>query len=95
MVLFFRVLMIGIILIMGLMLIRVFKGPSLFDRLNGMFVIGIDIIVVLLLVGFAEKREDMYVDIAISYGILGFISTVIVARFLAGKDRRKEGMDDD
>lgn len=90
MALFFEVLMVGIIIIIGLMLIRVYKGPSIYDRLNGVFVIGIDVIMVILLVGFIDGRVDMYVDIAISYGILGFLSTVIIAKFLGGKqnDRR-------
>ncbi|MFQ9892757.1 MAG: monovalent cation/H+ antiporter complex subunit F [Emergencia sp.] len=77
-------LIFGTVMIMGLMLIRVFKGPSVFDRLNGIFVIGIDVIFVLLLVGFASDRQDMFVDIAISYGILGFVSTMIIAMFLGG-----------
>lgn len=80
----FKILLIGIILIIGLMLIRVFRGPSVYDRLNGIFVIGIDVIVVILLAGFVDGRADMYVDIAISYGILGFLSTVIIAKILGG-----------
>ena len=70
------------------MLIRVLKGPSIFDRLNGIFVIGLDIIFVLLLVGYATDRADMFVDIAISYGLLGFVSTMIVAMFLGGTHKR-------
>lgn len=31
----------------------------------------------------------MYVDIAFSYGILGFLSTVIIARFLGTPDKKK------
>lgn len=80
----FKFLLIGIILVIGLMLIRVFRGPSVYDRLNGIFVIGIDVIVVILLAGFVDGRADLYVDIAISYGILGFLSTVIIAKFLGG-----------
>ena len=77
----------GIIAIIGLMLIRVFRGPSVYDRLNGIFVMGIDVIVVIMLIGFIDGRADMYVDIAISYGILGFLSTVIIARFLGGRKK--------
>lgn len=80
----FTVMLVGTILMIGLMLIRVFKGPSVFDRLNGIFVIGIDVIMVILFVGFVDGRIDMYVDIAISYGLLGFLSTVIIAKFLGG-----------
>ncbi len=82
--LFFKFLLVGIILIIGLMLIRVFRGPSVYDRMNGIFVIGIDVIVILMLIGFIDGREDMYVDIAISYGILGFLSTIIIAKILGG-----------
>jgi len=80
----FTIMLVGTILMIGLMLIRVFKGPSVFDRLNGIFVIGIDVIMVILFVGFVDGRIDMYVDIAISYGLLGFLSTVIIAKFLGG-----------
>ena len=80
----FTVMLVGTILMIGLMLIRVFKGPSVFDRLNGIFVIGIDVIMVILFVGFVDGRIDMYVDIAISYGLLGFLSTVMIAKFLGG-----------
>lgn len=80
----FTGMLVGTILMIGLMLIRVFKGPSVFDRLNGIFVIGIDVIMVILFVGFIDGRIDMYVDIAISYGLLGFLSTVIIAKFLGG-----------
>ena len=80
----FTAMLVGTILMIGLMLIRVFKGPSVFDRLNGIFVIGIDVIMVILFVGFVDGRFDMYVDIAISYGLLGFLSTVMIAKFLGG-----------
>ncbi len=80
----FTAMLVGTILMIGLMLIRVFKGPSVFDRLNGIFVIGIDVIMVILFVGFVDGRIDMYVDIAISYGLLGFLSTVMIAKFLGG-----------
>lgn len=84
---FFIVLIFLSVFIIGLMLIRVIKGPSIFDRLNGIFVIGLDIIFVLLLVGYATERADMFVDIAISYGLLGFISTVMLAMFIGGTYR--------
>ena len=78
------------IFIIGVMLLRVFRGPSVFDRLNGMFVIGLDVIVVLLLVGYTDGREAMYIDIAVSYGVLGFITSVIVAKFMGGKEKHDD-----
>ena len=32
-----------------------------------------------------DGRADMYVDIALSYAVLGFISSLIVARYLERK----------
>ncbi len=83
----FRIFMFGTVILIGLMLIRVIKGPSIYDRLNGIFVIGTDIIILLMLLGYADGRMDMYVDIALSYAILGFISTIVVARFIGRRDR--------
>ena len=88
--LIFKILMYGTIFIIGVMLLRVFRGPSVFDRPNGMFVIGLDVIVVLLLVGYTDGREAMYIDIAVSYGVLGFITSVIVAKFMGGKEKHDD-----
>ena len=44
-----------------------------------------DTILLLVLFGYIDKRPDMYVDIAISYAILGFIGSLIVAKFIGGK----------
>lgn len=68
------------------MLFRVFYGPTVFDRLNGLTVIGTNSLVVLILIGFLEKRINMFVDIAISYGVLGFISLVVLAKYFEGKE---------
>lgn len=86
---FFIVIFTLLVLLMILMLLRIFKGPSVYDRLNGIFVISIDIIAALMIVGFIDGRTDMYVDIAISYGLLGFISTIFVAKYLSRKAKRK------
>lgn len=80
------ILMVAVVVIIGLMLQRVFIGPTIFDRMNGLGVIGADTILLLVLFGYIDGRPDMYVDIAISYAILGFICSVIVAKYMGGKD---------
>ena len=80
------ILMVAVVIIIGLMLQRVFQGPTIYDRMNGLGVIGADTILLLVLFGYIDGRPDMYVDIAISYAILGFISSVIVAKYMGGKD---------
>ena len=80
------IFMVAVVIIIGLMLFRVFQGPTIYDRMNGLGVIGADTILLLILFGYMDKRPDMYVDIAISYAILGFICSVIVAKYMGGKD---------
>ncbi|MBQ2004772.1 MAG: pH regulation protein F [Peptococcaceae bacterium] len=80
------IFMVAVVIIIGLMLFRVFQGPTIYDRMNGLGVIGADTVLLLVLFGYMDKRPDMYVDIAISYAILGFICSVIVAKYMGGKD---------
>lgn len=80
------ILMVAVVIIIGLMLQRVFQGPTIYDRMNGLGVIGADTILLLVLFGYIDNRPDMYVDIAISYAILGFICSVIVAKYMGGKN---------
>ena len=79
-------IMVAVVIILGLMLQRVFQGPTIYDRMNGLGVIGADTILLLVLFGYVDGRPDMYVDIAISYAILGFICSVIVAKYMGGKN---------
>ncbi|KJS19483.1 MAG: pH regulation protein F [Clostridiaceae bacterium BRH_c20a] len=81
----FMGLIIGLVVVIFVMLYRVFEGPSVYDRLNGLGVIGTDTILLLVLIGYIDKRPDMFVDIAISYAILGFISLVVIAKYIGGK----------
>lgn len=80
------IFMVAVVIIIGLMLFRVFQGPTIYDRMNGLGVIGADTVLLLVLFGYMDKRPDMYIDIAISYAILGFICSVIVAKYMGGKD---------
>lgn len=82
----FSIMLGATVFLVALMLQRVFAGPTVYDRLNGLGVIGADTILLLVLFGYVDKRPDMYVDIAISYAILGFISSVIIAKYLGGKE---------
>lgn len=75
---------IALILAIALLLpfARVIKGPTLFDRMAGLSVIGSKTIVLLALVGLHYGRLDMFVDIVIAYSMLNFVGTIAVARYL-------------
>ncbi|WP_307760713.1 monovalent cation/H+ antiporter complex subunit F [uncultured Phascolarctobacterium sp.] len=77
------VVVIGVI---GIMLQRVFQGPTVYDRMNGLGVTGTATILLIILFGYLDGRPEMYVDIALAYAILGFVGSVIIAKYLGGKD---------
>ena len=88
---FFAVYLVVIILLTLLMLIRLFKGPGIYNRFAGVTVMSTNVILILILLGYVDGRTDMYIDIAVSYAILGFISSVILAKFLGGKGGNDNG----
>lgn len=85
---FFICYLIGIIFLTLLMLVPLFREKSVYNRFIGILVMCTNVILILVLIGFIDGRRDMYVDIAISYAVLGFISSVIVAKFLGSKGGR-------
>lgn len=87
---FFVFFLIGIIILTLIMLVRLFRGPGLYNRFVGVLVMTNTVILLLILIGFIDGRRDMYADIAISYSVLGFISSIIVAKFLGGNEEDKD-----
>ena len=79
-------IMMAVIAVIGMMLQRVFQGPTVYDRMNGLGVTGTDTILLIILFVYLDGRPEMYVDIALSYAILGFVGSVIIAKYLGGKD---------
>ena len=88
---FFTIYLIGIIFLTLLMLVRLFRGPGIYNRFAGVTVMSTNVILILVLIGYVDGRTDMYIDIAVSYAILGFISSVILAKFLGGKGGNDNG----
>lgn len=80
------IILIAMLFVMiAVMLYRVIKGPSSYDRMNGIGVISADVIVLLVLFGYLDGRPEMYIDIAIAYAILGFICNITLAKYLEGR----------
>ena len=76
----------GALLFVSLLLLtRLLKVQKFSEKFIVILVAGTNIVLLLLLLGFIDGRADMYVDIALSYAVLGFISSLIVARYLEGK----------
>ncbi len=66
------------------LLIRLIKGPSVVDR--AVAADSIDILADMALILFAlASGRGIYLDIALVTAVLGFIGSVIVARYLEGR----------
>ena len=61
---FFTIFLIGIILLTLFMLIRLFRGPGIYNRFAGVTVMSTNVILILVLIGYVDGRTDMYIDIA-------------------------------
>ena len=82
---FFLFMLIGVIIIVIAMLIFMLCGKLTYDKLNALFVMNTNIVILIMTVGFIDGRMDMYIDIALSYAILGFVTTVIFAKYIGGR----------
>jgi len=69
-------------IIIAIPLIRVLKGPTLFDRLLATSAIATKTIVLITLLGFIYGKIDMFIDITLAYAILGFIGTLMIAKYI-------------
>lgn len=70
-----------LLLLIGLCLIRVIKGPSVLDRILGGNVIGTHATVILLLIGLLYDNLPMFIDIALAYAMLNFIATLAASKY--------------
>lgn len=74
-----------LIIKMVALMYRVIKGPTVFDRVTGLGVMGTDTVVLILVLGSYMDRVDMFVDISLSYAILGFLGLLALAKYFEGK----------
>ena len=81
----FDALLVGLICIVMAMLVFMLVSKTNYDKMNAMFVMNTNIVLLIMAIGYAQGREDMYIDIALSYAILGFVTTVILAKYIGGR----------
>jgi len=77
-------IVIGVISLAVIMaLIRIVKGPTAPDRVVGLDTVNTIVISSMVLFG-AAYNEVIYIDVAIVYALLSFISTLFIAKYLEG-----------
>jgi len=71
----------SILFCMGLVLIRAVKGPTVIDRIVAVNVMGTKTTVLILIMGMMFHRLEMFVDIALGYALLNFITSIAAAKY--------------
>ena len=83
---FFNIYMIVLIALLLCVIMAIFRlilGPTIPDRVVGVDTINTIVIVGMVVFG-AAYNEIIYIDVAIVYALLSFISTLFIAKYLEG-----------
>ena len=70
---------IAILVVMLLLLLRATLGPTVFDRILAINTFGTTTVLLIALFGFLTDRPD-FMDIALLYALINFISTIAVLK---------------
>ena len=80
---------VALTIIIAVPMIRVVKGPTLFDRMLATNAIATKTIVLICLAGYIFDRIDMFIDITLAYAILGFLGSLVIAKYLSSPKLRR------
>ncbi len=81
----YLVVFLALLLCSIMAIIRVIRGPTAPDRIVGLDTIN-TIVIVLMVVFGAATKQVIFIDVAIVYALLSFISTLFIAKYLEGGD---------
>ena len=81
----FYVATISILISFVMVLIRLFLGPTLYDRVLALNAFGTLAVLMISVVGFLFGRPD-FLDIALLYALLNFIGTIAILKFFRYKE---------
>ena len=70
----------AILLTVALALVRVFRGPSVYDRILAVNMVGTKVVLLISLLAAIAGRGD-YLDLALLYALINFIGMVAVLRY--------------
>jgi multicomponent Na+:H+ antiporter subunit F len=87
-----RVFLVTLVLLLVLLLpflLRVIRGPSIFDRVVALNGLGTLIPVMLVLIGLLYDAVELYVDLALALFLLNLFTTLLIAHYV----RRGRGAD--
>jgi multicomponent Na+:H+ antiporter subunit F len=83
----FAVAALALLVVMALALIRAFLGPTLYDRVLAVNNFGTKTVLLIAVMDFLSGRPD-FLDIAIVYALINFISIIGVLRFFEYAEKK-------
>jgi len=81
--------LVAILVVMMLALARALLGPTLYDRILAVNMFGTKTVLLIAVLGMLAGRFD-YIDIALVYALINFISIIAVLRFFEYSDQKKQ-----
>jgi multicomponent Na+:H+ antiporter subunit F len=76
----FAIAAIAILVGMILVLIRLYLGPSVYDRVLAVNLFGTHTVLLIGVMGFLTGRPD-FLDIALLYALINFVGTIAILKF--------------
>jgi multicomponent Na+:H+ antiporter subunit F len=80
---------IALALTMALALLRAILGPSLYDRVLAVNMLGTKIVLLLSVIAFVLGRPD-FLDLALAYALINFIGVLAVLEFFQDRALRQQ-----
>lgn len=71
----------AILVTMAVALLRLFVGPSVYDRVLAVNLFGTKTVLLIAVIGFLTGRPD-FIDIAIVYALINFIGTIAILKVI-------------
>lgn len=90
----FAAAMLAVIAALALVVVRVVKGPTLFDRVLAGNSVGTLAIIMVAVLGFLNGRPE-FLDIALTYGVLNLIGTLAILKFFRHGDLAHDAQEND
>ncbi|OJU22194.1 MAG: pH regulation protein F [Alphaproteobacteria bacterium 64-6] len=90
----FAAAMLAVIAALVLVVVRVIKGPTVFDRVLAGNSVGTLAIILVAVLGFLNGRPE-FLDVALAYGVLNLIGTLAILKFFRHGDLAYDEQEDE
>ncbi len=84
----------ALVIAMAIALIRAFAGPTLYDRILAVNMFGTKTVLMIAVLGFLMGRPE-FLDIALVYALINFISVIAVLKLVKYGDLARAGHPDE